>query len=279
MEPEEKQQSPNPPNSDVIEVCELLDDQKELLWEVYHAATEPPGKVMKKADLACFLLVHALHIHQMSKSALILMTNGNPYSVALLARSALESMFNLVASMKDRDFGPQRMAFELEEVARKLRFLLEKHFWHASRLPTPEDCEREAKRIRTTYSALPPSKGDRHRIEKTERIAATAGLSPFYDDDYRQLSLAVHSNQAGILNSASGFLVRKGMLALCTSTHLASQVICAMFRLKSHSLALKTHHARLEVFINKADFLPQARKSPQSPASTGAAKRGPQFKT
>lgn len=33
-------------HSDAIEVCALLKDQKDVLWRIYHAATETPGKVM-----------------------------------------------------------------------------------------------------------------------------------------------------------------------------------------------------------------------------------------
>jgi hypothetical protein len=258
--------APLPPGkeaAEVVEACELLADQKKLLWTIYHHATEPPTKLVAKADLANFLLFHALHIHEMGKAALILVENGQPYAVVLVARSALESAFNLVAAVQNREFGPQRMAFELEELAKKLKLLLEKGAWFASRRPTPDECLREAARIRRDYSAATPTKRcDRDQIEKIERIAEAAGLSPFYDDDYRQLSLAVHSNQAGILNSASGFLVRKAMLALSNATFLANQVLCSTFRIKTYGAAVQSHRARLEALMKKPDFLPRSAHPP-----------------
>ncbi|MEN9573417.1 MAG: hypothetical protein RL514_1272 [Verrucomicrobiota bacterium] len=154
--------------ADAIEVCALLTDQKEVLWRIHHTATEPPGKLNAKADLANFLLCHALHVHEMAKAALVLMQNREPYGVAILGRSALESAFNLVASMKDRQFGPQRIALELEDLAWKLKLLLERGTWVASRRPTPEDCNREANRVRAAYSAPKPT--DREDLNRIERI-------------------------------------------------------------------------------------------------------------
>lgn len=247
------------PDADAKEVCDLLSEQKELLWRIHYAATEPPGKISEKADLANFLFTNALHIHEMSRAALLLMEARQPYAMTLLGRSALESMFNLVAAVEDRSFGPQRIAHELEELARKLKFLLQKQAWSSTWRPTPEDCLNEAARIRKHYNApAPTERRDRDRIDKVELIAKAAGLNPYYDDDYRQLSLSVHSNQAGIINSASGYLIRKGMLAICSSTFMASQVLTGAFRLTSFDSELATHQSRLETLINKPQFLPRA---------------------
>ena len=241
---------------DVIEVCDLLKDQKELLWRIHHVATDPPGKLSEKADLANFLFTHAVHIHEMSTAALILMESGRPYTVTIFARSALESMFNMVATVEDKTFGPQRLAHEFEELARKLKLLSAKQVWVVTRRPTSEDCLKEAARIRQHYNVLAPAnRGERDRIDKVEQIASTAGLSPYYDDDYRQLSLSVHSNQAGIVNAASGFLVRKGMLSLCSATAMASHVLTGAFRIKVFDLELASQQDRLEALLKKEEFL------------------------
>jgi hypothetical protein len=248
---------------DAIEICDLLHEQGELLWHVYHVVTEPPRKIDQNVDLALFILTHAAHIHQLSSSALILMQNRKSYSVVFIARPALESLFTMVASVQDRSFGPQRIAFELEELARKIKGLLEYGVWTASRHPTPEECLREAARIRRECSA--PTLGqkvERDRIEKIERIAQVAGLSPFYDDDYRQLSLAVHSNQAGILNAASGFLVRKAMLALCHTTHRATHVLCRAFQAKEYLPTLQEYEKRLETVTLRPEFLEGMERPP-----------------
>ena len=187
------------------------------------------------------------------------MHNQDAYAVVLLARSALESMFNLVAAVQDRKFGPQRMALEYEEMARKIKLLLAKQAWFASRRPTPEDCLREAARIRRDYDAPAPQTRDEcNKIEKIERIADKAGLSAYYDDDYRLLSLTVHANQAGILNAASGFLVRKAMLALCHSAYYACQVLCGAHRIRTFDAELEAQEIRLTALTNKPDFLPVA---------------------
>lgn len=248
------------PAEDVIAVCQLLTEQKELLWRIHHEATEPPGKVHPKADLACFLLYHGLHIHEMAKAALLLMQSREPYSVVLLARSALESAFNLVAAKTDVKFGPQRMAFEMEELARKLTSLAKHDAWPATRSPTPADCLREAQRIRQSYNVpAPATEAEKRRIKLIEEIAKVADLSPYYEDDYRQLSLTVHSNQAGILNAGSGFLVRKGMIVLCNAALLASATLCDAFRLRAQFDAeVQNHHNWLAALMQQPDFLPSA---------------------
>ncbi len=259
------------PEPDVIKVCDLLADQKELLRRIHHDATEPPGKVMAKADLANFLLCHGLHIHEMAKAALLLMGSAEPYSVVLLARSALESAFNLVAARNDKQFGPQRMAYELEELARKLTLLAEKQAWPASRHPTPDECRKNAEQIRKEY-AVPvlTDNRDRVRISNIERIAEVANLSPYYDDDYRQLSLTVHSNQAGILNAGSGFLVRKGMLALCNASLMASAVLCDAFQLRpTFNEKIEEHEARLSEVMQQPDYLPQPQELFRNDANLG----------
>jgi hypothetical protein len=259
------------PDADAKEVCDLLTDQKVLLWRIHHGATEPPGKVMAKADLANFLLCHGLHIHELAKAALLLMENREPYAVVLLGRSALESAFNLVAAKNDVQFGPQRMAHELEDLARKLKLLAEHGAWPATRKPTREDCLRESERIRQSYNAPAPTKeADKRRVKLIEEIAKVADLSPYYEDDYRQLSLTVHSNQAGILNAGSGFLVRKGMLAVCNAALLASATLCDAFRLRTtFNDELEAHEARLAKVMQRPDHLPQSPNifgNPGSPA-------------
>ena len=249
---------PTIPDDDVIEICNLLSEQKKLLWRIHHAATEPPGKVMAKADLASFLLCHALHIHEMAKAALVLMQKREPYAVVLLGRSALESAFNLVAAEKDKKFGPQRMAYELEDLARKLAHLIKDNVWPKSRHPTPEDCRKKADWIRKEYAAPALEKGDLDRIKKIKEIARTAELLPYYDEDYSQLSLTVHANQAGILNTGSGFLVRKGMLAVCNATMLASAILCDVFHLREEfDGAIQGQYVQLGSLMQKPDSLPQ----------------------
>ena len=246
------------PEADVIEVCNLLKEQKELLGRIHHEATEPPGKVMAIADLVNFLCFHALNIRELAKGALILMDNREPYAVVLLSRPALESAFSMGAAMNDPKFGPQRIAFEYEDIARKLELLIKKEAWPRSRRPTPEQCRKKADEIRKQYNAPAlAEKRDRDRIEKIERIAEVADLTPLYDDEYRQLSLTVHSNQAGILNAGSGFLVRKGMLAICIATLQASASLCDAFRLRAtFNDKLHEHEARLADLMRQPDHLP-----------------------
>lgn len=250
--------SDNTPYSDASDVCDLLAEQKDLLWRIYNDATEPPGKVMPNADLFCFLLYHALNIRELAKAALVLMESREPFGVAVLARPALESAFNLMAAMNDVKFGPQRMAFEMEDLARKLDFLLSRQVWPASRKPTPDQCRAAAADIRKRYNAPPPvDQSGRDRIKNIERIAEVAELTPLYDDEYRQLCLTVHSNQAGILNTGSGFMVRKGMLALCGASLMACASLCDAYQLRpNYDAKLKEHEAEIGELMRRGECLP-----------------------
>lgn len=260
-----------PESQDAPEAAALLADQADLLWEVFLAATDPPGRVSQTADLQNFFLRHALHIWGMARSAVDLMHCGQPYAVPVLARSALESAFSLVAAAKKRAFGPQRMAYELEELARKIELLIRRGGWTSGHRPTPEECRREAEKIRQEYTApCPTTDGERHRIAKIDRIAQVAEMSDFYDNDYRWLSLTVHSNQAGILNSISGFLARKGVLALSNAAYFAAVITARAFGVQQQFDArLQDQHGRMEALMRRPDLLPRVPKGPDGP-STGA---------
>jgi hypothetical protein len=92
-------------------------------------------------------------------------------------------------------------------------------------------------------------------------LAEVAGLTPLYDDEYRQLSLTVHCNQAGILNAGSGFLVRKGMLAICIAALQGSASLCDAFRLRAnYNDKLLDHEARLADLLRQPDHLPDDRQ-------------------
>jgi hypothetical protein len=134
--------TPQEEAADVRALFALIEDQTKTLSEAYLAATEPNRRIHDKADVANFILYHALHIAEMAKAALMLLASSEPYSIPILARSALESAFNLVAAGRDPAFGPQRIALELEDFAKKIVLLEEKGLWEF-RHPTPDEC-REA---------------------------------------------------------------------------------------------------------------------------------------
>ena len=266
--------SPDP--QDATEACALLADQTALLLEVYDAATEPPARQTPAADLCHFLLRHGLHVWAMGNSALTLMDSKDAYPIPLLARSALESAFYLVAAAADRSFGPQRMAFEMEELGRKLRQLIKLGAWTLTRHPTPEECAQAARGIRGRYGVAPP--GDRageNRISNIEQVARAAGLSPYYDDDYRWLSLFTHGNQAGIENSISGFLPKKAMQALCSASSVAGACLSKAFGVyERFSARLDEHHARVQAFLRVQDLLPVIRPGTGTTAGPPAGSHG-----
>jgi len=100
-------------------------------------------------------------------------------------------------------------------------------------------------------------KVERKKWKQIEQIAALAELSPYYDDDYRFLSLLVHGNQTGILNSGTGFLTRKGLLALSNAMFFASINLSSVFRMSAKfAPELTAQRGRMEAMMQRPDQLP-----------------------
>jgi hypothetical protein len=246
--------------NDAAECLALLTDQKRLLKQLLADVKDRLPEAEHKSEFAMFLLTHGWNVYEMAKGAVLLMEAGEPYTTVVLARSALESAFNMLAASNNAAFGGQKMAQELDELADKIEFFTKAGCWHASRKPTPEDCRKEAKRVLAKY------KVERKKWKQIEQIAAIADLSPYYDDDYRFLSLVVHANQTGILNSGTGFLTRKGLLALANAMFVASSNLSSIFCLRAkYDAELDTHQSRMQTMMQKPDLLPRL-DDPQAPA-------------
>ena len=67
----------------------------------------------------------------------------------------------------------------------------------------------------------------------------------------------MHANQAGILNSAIGFLSRKGALALANAIFFTINAMTGLFRLgKGFDSEIAALQAALEVMMKRPDNLP-----------------------
>jgi hypothetical protein len=238
--------------NDAAECLTLLADQKSLLKQLLADVKDHLPEAEHKSELAMFLLTHGWNVYEMAKAAVLLMGAGEPYATVALARSALESAFNMLAASNNSAFGGQKMVQELDELADKIEFFTKAGCWHTSRKPTPEDCRKEAERILVKYNV------QRKKWKQIEQIAALAKLSPHYDDDYRFLSLLVHANQSGILNSGTGFLTRKGLLALSNAIFYASSNLSSLFRLRAkYEPEINAHQSRMEAMMQRPDLLPR----------------------
>jgi hypothetical protein len=236
---------------DAPELLELLQDQKALLRRVLAPARDRFERASQNMDIALFCLAHGWNVCEMAKAATLLMEAGEPFALPLLARSALESSFNLLAAVRSKPFAPQKIAHEWEELAGKFEFFIKSGCWDSSRRPTPEQCRQTADRVRKHYAVEPKS------WKQTEQIAERAELSPYYDDDYRFLSLHVHANQIGILNTATGFLSRKAGLALANALFLTTNALVGVSALGDQfDTELAGIRARMDTLMKRPDLLP-----------------------
>jgi hypothetical protein len=238
--------------NDAAECLTLLADQKRLLKQVLADIKNRLPEAEPKSELAMFLLTHGWNVYEMAKAAVLLMEAGEPYATVALARLALESAFNMLAASNNSAFGPQKMAQELNELADKIEFFTKAGCWNTTRKPTPEDCRKEAERILAKY------KVERKKWKQIEQIAALAKLSPYYNDDYRFLSLPVHANQTGILNSGTGFLTRKGLLALSNAMFFASSNLSSVFRMRAKfDPEITAQQGQIVAMMQRPDLLPK----------------------
>lgn len=238
--------------NDAPECLRIVTDQTGLLKKIIdesHKRLES-DRYEPFHDVAMFIIAHGWNIYEMAKASIRLMEKQEPFAIVVLARAALESTFNLVAATSCKEFGPQKIAFESEELAAKIELLIAKQAWIPSREPKPTQCRDAAIRILKKYKL--PSK----EWKQTEQIAQRAGLSPYYDDDYRFLSMGVHGNQFGIWNTGSGFLVRKGLLSVSNSLYFAGVGIANAFGTRDcFDPALQALRVQMEDLMRKPDFI------------------------
>lgn len=244
---------------DAPELLELLQDQKALLRRVLAPARDRFEQAGQNMDLALFFLAHGWNVCEMAKAATLLMEAGEPFSLPLLARSALESTFNLLAAVRNKPFGPQKIAFEWEQMAGKFELFIQSGSWDPSRKPTPEQCRQAADRILKHYAV------EKKSWKQTEQIAQKAELTPYYDDDYRFLSLHVHANQIGIMNTAAGFLSRKAGIALANALFITTNALVGVAGLSAQFDAdLTGIKARMDTLMQRPDLLPPWPNNPKN---------------
>lgn len=244
---------------DAPELLELLQDQKALLRRVLAPARDRFEQAGQNMDLAMFFLAHGWNVCEMAKAATLLMEAGEPFAMPLLARAALESTFNLLASVRHKPFAPQKIAFEWEEMAGKLEFFIKSGSWDPGRKPTPDQCRQTAGRIRKHYAV------DAKTWKQIEQVAQKAELTPYYDDDYRFLSLHVHANQIGIMNAATGFLSRKAGVALANALFITTNALVGVAGLSAQfDPELATIQSRVEAIMERPDLLPPWPNDPKN---------------
>ena len=198
--------------SDAPEMFDLLVRQRDLMKRIL-AKLEP----VVQEEVGTYLFLHGWNIYEASKATIILLNSQVPFTIPLLARSALESAFYIGSVAKNPSLGRELTAREKSEMARKTEHWIGRGIVHERHRSVPE-----ASKAKAPDGELPKRPA---QYFSTENIARLAGLTEFYEDEYRFLCLHVHGNQAGIFGSGDGILVRKAAYALSHSLVIASGVL------------------------------------------------------
>jgi Family of unknown function (DUF5677) len=225
---------------DADECLALLKEQRDLLQRMLSKYEDVVGG--KNPELVLFFFLHSWNIFEMAKAAILLMEGQEPFAVAVVARSALESAFNIRAATRNPTFAIQKVAYEYEEIAKKKKLFIRKGVWKKSRGASPEHLRKAAAELRRKHSVLP------EEFKQVEKIAQLAGLTPYYESDYRLLCMHAHANQAGIADSGEGLLCRVGLLAISNSLYVAGVALGWVGDFKTELSGLK---GRMETLMKK----------------------------
>lgn len=102
-----------------------LEDFAQQCIQLLQLALEEAHNLNKKADeRTAFVYRHAQLIRRLAEDAWHLQTSGRYYSSPIVARSMLESLFNLIAAVENPRFAVEKLIWEAEdEIARIKKWL------------------------------------------------------------------------------------------------------------------------------------------------------------
>lgn len=166
-----------------------------------------------------FIYRHTRNIHQLGADVVHLMATGRLASCPIIIRAMFESLFKLVAAVKQPQAAVEIFIFELEEDKKRIEKWLD-----------PVECAPAIE----GYSQLAQQLRQEHKITsvkkwKTEECAVAAELSEKYRGEYFLFSAHVHASTGGIItqemNVNKGFMLQTLLfIVLCAAGH-APQVI------------------------------------------------------
>lgn len=164
-----------------------------------------------------FIYRHAQTLLRLSEDVLHLEAEQRRYSSGIVTRVMLESLFNLVAAVKQPSFAVEKLIWEIEEEEKRIRKWI------------PSGSVGLGKAIRE-LEMFKISLRDKHQITSVANLnafecARRADLGDQYRLDYFVLSKQVHATTSGMLSGEnglnSGHVLRTVVFVLlCASAHV-----------------------------------------------------------
>jgi hypothetical protein len=139
-----------------------------------------------------FISRHARTILCMSNDVFLLEANQMCCSSAIIVRSMLEGLFNLVAAVKKPHFVPEKLVWEIEDEVDRVRK------WIKAEEETAKELENLAQSLRQ-QNQIPPKLN-----WNTYQCAEAAELGNLYRREYFLFSKRTHATTSGLISMESG---------------------------------------------------------------------------
>ena len=170
-----------------------------------HLVEEILPQVKKQLDVQPdlgkrFAVLHARNIAVLAEDAQSLVLANRFVAAAVVARVMLESLFNLSAAARDREFAARKILYEIEQVIRRARLLRESDPGVDEHVKTIEN---EMRQLSDDISRTQRVRLDGQKWRVFD-CAKTAGQTDIYRELYFVLSLQTHAEGYGMAVRKTG---------------------------------------------------------------------------
>jgi hypothetical protein len=206
---------------DAEELAKNCFQRLQLVLEDAFAANE---KSDERDERIAFVYRHAVTIQRLAEDVMRLEADGHHYSSAIIVRSILECLFNLVAAVKEPRFAVEKLVWEVEDEMKKIRK------WISTTGEDGVGFEETITNLETTSSFL----RQKHNISGTLNwnafeCAKKADLVDEYRREYFIYSKAVHATASGIISREQkvgrGHIRQTVLMALLHASGYMVQVV------------------------------------------------------
>lgn len=175
-------------------------------------------------ERTAFVYRHAITIKRLGEDVIHLEADGRHYSSAIIVRSMLECLFNLVAAVENVNFAAEKLVWEVEnEVKNLLKWIEVEHDDEPNFAETINELESLSSALRQKQSISSPLNWN------VFECAKAAGLVGNYRREYFMYSRVVHATASGIIGREQeigrGHILKTVLFALIYATGTVVQVI------------------------------------------------------
>jgi hypothetical protein len=173
-------------------------------------------------ECTAFAYRHAITVKELAGEVMHLEADGYHYSSAIIVRSMLECLFNLAATVQRPKFAVEKLIWEMEEEAKKIRKWIE--------TTAENDLEETIKTLESLALSLRKKHSISARLNSNSfECAKAANLVGSYRREYFIYSKAVHGTASGMISRENrvgrGHILQTVLFALLYAAGMVAQVV------------------------------------------------------